>query len=230
MKPKITLLDIETFPNIGATWGVWEQNVVWVEKQWEIASIAFKELGSNSIEVISQKTMSHKRLMKKIHQIMNSSDIVIAHNGDNFDIKKIRTRLITTGHTPPSPFKTVDTKKISKSQFGFNSNSLADLCEELGLGKKLDTGGKELWRSCMAGDGKAWDKMERYNKHDVVLLERLYKKFRAWAPTHPSLATYSPNSACPKCGSNHFQSRGHTVVRKKLARQYQCQNCGGWFT
>jgi hypothetical protein len=44
---------------------------------------------------------------------MDEADIICAHNGDAFDIKKINSRLITNGFKPPSPFKTIDTLKAA---------------------------------------------------------------------------------------------------------------------
>ena len=48
---------------------------------------------------------------------------------------------------------------VARRNFMFNSNSLGDLGQTLGLGGKGDTGGFDTWLQCMAGDPKAWRRM-----------------------------------------------------------------------
>jgi len=132
------------------------------------------------------------------------ADIVIAHNGIAFDTRKIQARMLFHGLNPPSPYREVDTLKIARKHFSFTSNRLDDLCQTLGIGRKLATGGFDTWLGCMRGDPKAWAKMTRYNKRDVKLLVALYKKLLPWTTVHPNLATISgaAGEMCPKCGSN----------------------------
>ena len=42
---------------------------------------------------------------------------------------------------PPSPYKTIDTLKIARKYFGFNSSKLDDLGRVLGAGEKVRHGG-----------------------------------------------------------------------------------------
>ena len=230
MKAKVLLYDIETFPNIGYSWGKWEQNIIQFVKEWELASFAYKWLGDNSPVCLSRRTHTEKELVHKLRALMNEADITIAHNGDAFDLKKARAKFVQFDMKPPAINRSVDTKKIAKSQFAFNSNSLNDLGETLGLGKKIDTGGFNLWLGCMQNDRKSWSLMEKYNKRDVELLEKVYLRLRSWAPNHPSLAVLDGRSGCNKCGSANVQSRGTRAALNKKHYRYQCRDCGGWFT
>lgn len=230
LKSRILLIDIETFPNIGYTWGKWEQNVIRFVKEWELASFAYKWLGDKSVVCLTRQEHSEEQLVTRLRQVLSSAPIVVAHNGDQFDLKKSRTKFIQFGLKPPALNRSVDTKKIAKGQFAFNSNSLSDLGEFLGLGKKMETGGFDLWLKCMDGDPSAWAKMARYNKQDVALLERVYLKLRAWAPNHPNLAAFEDRPGCGVCASASIQFRGTCLLRKKLSRRYQCQGCGHWGT
>ncbi len=220
-KPRILLYDIETFPNIGYTWGKWEQNVIQFVKEWELASFAYKWLDGSMITCHSRRTMSEKSLVGALHSVLSEADILVAHNGDSFDLKKAKAKFIQFGMKPPALNRSVDTKKIAKSQFAFNSNSLNDLGVTLGLGKKIDTGGFELWLGCMRNDKKSWALMESYNKQDVALLEKVYLKFRAWAPTHPNVATLADRDGCPSCGSENVTSQGTRVTTKRKYQRYQ---------
>jgi hypothetical protein len=71
---------------------------------------------------------------------------------------------LKNGLEPIDEKKYFDTKVASKSKFRFNSNKLDDIGHYLGLGRKINTGGFELWKGCLAGDMKAWDHMIKYNK------------------------------------------------------------------
>jgi hypothetical protein len=231
--PKIILLDIETSPNLGWTWQKFEQNVLRFDKEWELLSFAWKELGKGPTQCLARCHYLDKTeagLVKAAWGVLNEADIVIGHNIDRFDNKKLRAKFVEHGLVPPKPYKTIDTLKIARSQFAFNSNSLNDLAHTLKLGSKVKTGGIELWFGCMAGDEKSWRKMIAYNKHDVVLLEKVYQRLKTWYPTHPNLALYNDREGCPVCPSGgRVQRRGTQVLQQRVAQRYQCQACGHWF-
>lgn len=231
--PRILLYDIETSPNIGYTWGRWEQNVIEFKKEWELLSFAFKWLGDKTVRVCARpdyKDETDKSLTKALWELIDEADIVIAHNGDQFDQKKAKAKFIEHRLGPPSPYKSIDTKKIAKSQFAFNSNSLNDLGQLLKLGKKLPTGGFSLWLGCMAGDKKSWQKMKKYNKMDVALLEKVYLALRAWHPNHPNVAVYrgEPKN-CPSCGSRSVVRRGVALTKTSTFERMQCKDCHRWY-
>jgi hypothetical protein len=154
-----------------------------------------------------------------------------AHNIDGFDSPKLRAKFVTLGLKPTS-YRTLDTLKMARSQFGFTSNKLNDLAQTLGVGRKLSTGGFELWLRCLAGDPKAWKLMKKYNMWDVVLLEKVYEKLKAWYPQHPNFALYSgegDKTECPICESTKVQRQGYRVMATRRAARFQCQKCGHWF-
>jgi len=81
----------------------------------------------------------------------------------------------------------------------------------------------------MAGKRAAWRTMIKYNKMDVVLLERVYMKLRAWIDNHPNLAAVDRPSACPKCGASKFKSEGWKYTKTRRYRLYRCKVCQGYF-
>lgn len=236
-KAKIAFFDIETSPNLVYTWGVWEQDVIKVVKDWTIIAFAVKYLGERGVRTYCladfpgyrKNKEDDSRLVKKLWEEFNNADILVAHNGDNFDIKKANTRFMVHGLPVPQPYKTIDTKKMAKSQGAFDSNKLDELARQLELPRKVSTGGFWLWEACMAGDPKAWAKMKKYNAQDVVVLEKLYLKLRPWSKSHPSVTVYGgiPN-ACPRCGGTHLQRRGYTYTSVGKREKYQCTGCGAW--
>jgi hypothetical protein len=127
---------------------------------------------------------------------------------------------------PPSPYAVVDTLKQARSIGKYDSNKLNDLGQFFGLGKKLRTGGADLWFDCMEGDKQAWNHMKKYNAQDVILLEKIYVRLLPWMKGHPNLATpYGPH-VCPKCGGTEFRSKGLKYNQTTAYRQLNCRACG----
>lgn len=229
-KAKILFFDIETTPNVGYTWGKYEQDVIDFKREWQLLSFAFKWQGDKTVKVFSRRGRTERRLVELLWFVLDQADVVVAHNGQSFDVKKAKAKFLEYGMKPPTPFKVVDTKLIARAQFKFNSNSLNDLGKLLKIGKKMETGGFQLWLDCMAGKEKALLKMERYNKKDVVLLEKVYNKLKAWHPSHPNLSLFEGRPGCPACGSKHVVKRGYNINIKSKAEKLQCQDCGHWST
>ena len=169
-----------------------------------------------------------EKLVRDLWKVLDEADIVIAHNGDKFDVRKSNARFVFHGLKPPSPYKTVDTLKIARKHFSFNSNRLDDLGHYLGVGRKLPTTGKDLWLRCIRGDEDAWSRMIKYNAHDVALLERVYLQLRPWATSHPDLGSYSKKLVCPTCHSRNLQHRGYNVTKTGRRQRLQCMDCGAW--
>lgn len=234
--PRILLLDIETAPMLGWTWGMYEQNVIDLQTSWYILCFSAKWLDARSVKSYAlpdypawkKDKEDDSALVKDLHGLLEQADIVIAHNGDRFDIKKINARIIYHKLPPPSQFKTIDTLKVAKRHFAFASNRLNDLGKYLGEGKKLPHTGFHLWKGCMSGDEKSWRLMRRYCDQDIRLLERVYLRLRPWAANHPDLSIYNEGDGCPKCQADAMQRRGFLAAKGGVKQRFQCQSCGGW--
>ena len=222
---KVLLADLETSPNLAYVWDKYEQDVIAFEKERELISFAYKWLGDKKVKSLCLGETTSKTLVESLHALFNEADVIVAHNGDQFDIKMANAFFIKQGLPPPSPYKTIDTLKIARNKFRFNSNKLNDLGQYLGLGEKIDTGGFKLWLKCLKGDKKAWKLMKKYNENDVLLLERVYKKLVPWSANTPPI---SLGFTCPACGSSHLQQRGWNINKVFMSKRLQCQNCGKW--
>lgn len=232
-RPRILILDIETFPNIAYVWAKYQQNVIRYVQQSCIATYAAKWLGGKEIVVrglddfegYKPKSYDDSKLVKELWQLFEEADLIVAHNGDEFDIKVVQARFAFHKMKPPSPFKTVDTKKATKKVFRLNSNKMDDIGDQYGLGRKIKTD-FDLWEGCINGDPIQWAKMKKYNRHDVVMQERLYLMLLPWVDNHPNFT--NGEVACPKCGSTRIQWRGIQRAVTRSYRRFQCQKCGGW--
>lgn len=237
-QPRIYLFDIESSPIQAYVWGMYEQDVIKVIRDWHMLAFSVKELGGRQITRTLADYPNYRRdksndreLVKEMWSYFDKADILIAHNGDSFDIKKCFDRFSYWGLQPPSPFKKIDTLKIARKHFKFTSNKLNDLGEHLGLGKKVRTGGFDLWEDCMKGDMRAWRLMKKYNAQDVRLLEKVYLKFLPFIDNHPA-AKMKPKEnkwhECQNCGEKALQSRGYEWSNNRKLRRFQCLSCGHW--
>lgn len=230
-------MDIETAPNLAYIWGKYEQDSLGYVREWYMLTFSAKWLyGANtSVYSLPQYPLYKKQpendleLVKTLWKLFDEADIIIAHNGNSFDIKKANARFIFHKLPPPSPYRTIDTKLVAKRAFNFNSNKLDDLGKYFGIGQKLQTGGFDLWLGCMKGDKKAWKTMCDYNKQDVVLLEKVYLKMVGWDQAHPNLSfMIGERDSCPNCLGSHMQKRGFTFTNTVKYQRWQCMNCGVW--
>lgn len=234
--PKILIFDIETAPSKGWFWQMWETNIIEVEEHGYMLSFSAKWFNEKNIYTYGlpdflgykKKPSNDKWLVNELSRLINEADIIVAHNGDRFDITTTNTRLVTHGLPPLPPVKTVDTLKVARSKFKFLSNKLDDLGNFLSVGRKTPHTGKHLWFGCMKGDVDSWKQMKKYNEQDVRLLERVYIKLLPWMTNHPNRNVYRDTNGCPKCGSNKVNKRGFAYTTTGRKQRFWCTNCGGW--
>ena len=232
---KVLIFDIENTPLISYTWGMWETDVIEVKENWYILCFAYKWLGEKDVHIVAmpdfklykKDKQNDYEVVKKLHELFEQASMIIAHNGDQFDIKKANARFIFHGFEPPTPYKTIDTLKIARRYFKFDSNKLDYLGQYLKLGRKLPHTGKHLWFGCMEGDMKSWKIMKDYNKMDVILLDKVYRKLRGWKKGTPymNLIVGKPEN-CPNCGGEHMHSHGLDWDGLSVYHRYKCLNCG----
>lgn len=233
---RVLIFDVETAPIIAYTWGAWKQNIqpIQIIQDWFMLTWSAKWLFEN--EVMSDKLTpkeaterNDKRISKSIWELINEADIVIAHNALKFDIKKINTRFLMNGLNPPMPYQVIDTLIHLRRKFSITHNRLDYVNEELGLGRKMDTGGFKLWDGCMKGDAESLSKMEEYNIEDVRILEETYLRIRPWIQPHPNMGLYIKDDVdvCPSCASKDLDWNGtpyRTMVHAYSS--FRCNACG----
>lgn len=232
---KIVSIDIETAPKKAFIWRFWKENISTKQliENGYIMSMAWKWLGQDNVHYAETRTEDDRELVEEISAVLNEADLVIAHNGDRFDIPMIRTRAVTHGMQPWSPHKVIDTLKVAKREFRFEKNTLEHIAYSLGVdakGAHKEFPGFELWAECILGNEKAWEEMKKYNIQDVEVLEQVYLKMRPWMTNHPNIAVNGDFTeyVCPKCGSKHVHKRGHYFTNVGKYQRFQCQDCGGW--
>jgi DNA polymerase elongation subunit (family B) len=237
-QPKIALFDIETAPSLGYFWGkLYETDIIEVDTPWYMLCFSYKWLGEKKIHTHSlrhypgyKRDLENDRdLVGDLHKLFDAADILIAHNGDRFDIRKSNARFLKHGMKPPSRYRSIDTLKIARSKFLFDSSRLDALGKFLGFGGKQPHTGFDLWKRVMLGEKEAWEIMEGYNRRDLVLLEAVYNKLAPYATTlHPNLTVYN-GTGCPRCQSNKICGNGWLATNARRYHRLRCQSCGHSF-
>jgi hypothetical protein len=227
---KLLLLDIETAPNLATVWGLWNQNIALNQliKAGYTLCWAAKWYGEKEIMFESVVT-GEKRMIRRIHKLLNEADAVCHYNGTKFDIPTLNKEFLLSGLPPPSPYKQIDLLKTARRQFRLASNKLDYVAKSLGLGQKTQHKGHELWLECMAKKKDAWATMEAYNKQDVALLEKVHDALKPWIIGYPNQSIYTGSACCPKCASENKQARGYSITQGGRYRRFQCNDCGSWF-
>ena len=232
---KILIVDIETAPKVAYVWRFFKENIgaKQVREHGHIMSFAAKWLNSDDIIYEENRKEDDSNIVSSLVDLFDQADIVVAHNGQRFDFPQIMGRAVVHGIKPPSPYKIVDTLKVSRFEFGFPSHSLEYLAKVLGCKEKLqhkNFPGFELWLECLRGNNEAWKEMREYNIQDIITLEEIYLKMRPWMRRHPNIGAITEDDkiACPKCGSHKMVKRGFAYTNVGKYQRYVCNSCGGW--
>ena len=230
--PKILLFDVETSFYHFVGWGTYKQFIqhYQITQQQYIISWAAKWLYDDNVQsdVVTPeeaKNRDDKRVLKSIWNLLDEADIVIGHNGDRFDLRKLRWRFISQDMAPPSPFRVLDTLKIARREFFAPSYKQDFLTKYFDLENKLSTD-FQLWVDCEAGKKDRLEEMVKYNRHDVMGLEELYLKIRPYIRNHPNLGVLMDKDVCPSCGADDIvETNSEYITSSNRFPVYRCDSC-----
>ncbi len=186
-EPRTLFWDIETSLMKVYTFSLWPKYIPIedVIEDWRILCICYAWNNEKVKEIVG----TERSILKKFSKILNEADRVVYHNGDKFDMKRVRARLLQHELPPTKPFSsgdTIDTLKVAKKEFGFSSNKLDFIAQRvLQIGQKIRTN-KKLWIDCTEGDKGALNRMARYCKKDVTVLRDVYKRMLPFITNHPN--------------------------------------------
>lgn len=236
MKKRIKLFfDIEVSRDIVGGYGnKWDFKVVKTYKHQELMCFAYRWEGEKKIHYVSRNHAGGymgavQALWDVLDEAGRNGAVVVAHNGNKFDNKMANRFFVKEGLGPVAPYKSVDTLQVARSTFKFQSNSLNDLCEYLGLGQKRKITYADLEDDFMNNPTPKIERlMEQYNKQDIVLLELLYGTFLPFIKNHPNMGDITQTDhICPKCASPNITPYGSSPRRNGRVKAYRCLDCGG---
>jgi DNA polymerase elongation subunit (family B) len=229
-KIKRLFFDIETSPNVVYSWrigynlNITPDNII---DERKIICISYKWENEDKIHTLTwDKNQCDKQMLIDFVKIANQSDEMIAHNGDRFDIKWIRTRCIFH-RVPMFPnYRTLDTLKKAKSGFNFNSNKLDYIAQFLGVGAKVKHSGFDMWKKVMANDADAMAEMTNYCEGDIIVLEDVYQTMQNYIKQNVHVGVLNNNLkfSCPSCGSEKTELlKNNVTALGTIKRLMQCE-------
>lgn len=228
--------DIEVSPNIVTSWGVgFKQNVHYndIIRERAVICICWSWESEKKVHSLTwDENMNDKQMLQEFVEVANQADEIIGHNGDNFDIKWLRTRCLIHGIQMFPSYVTTDTLKKARSGFRFNSNRLDYISQVLQVGRKIKTEDK-LWTKVCSNDRKALSRMVTYCQNDVKILKSVYKKFAPYITNkiHHGALVGNGKCSCPECGKKNVSlSKRRTTATGIVKYQMQCNNCRKYFT
>lgn len=229
---KTLYFDIETTLAKSYHWGQWQQNLS-VKQQIQESHMLSHAWAWGDGEVFSSVltpeevlNQDDERIVYEIWSLLDNCDIVVAHNGKRFDVKKVNGYFLKYGLPKPSSYKVIDTLEIAKKHFNLPFKSLEYLAKFLNVELKQDSGGIQTWIDCDRGNPEALATMEFYNCGDVVTLREIHNKLKGWDNNGVNIALYNDNhdTLCTHCGGDDI-----SVITDKFAytpqRKYQLYRC-----
>jgi hypothetical protein len=219
---------------------MYEQNAIEFVDEWSILCFGAKELGSKDpVTVVARPDFkkeynadpdSDLMVCEELWHLLDASSVIVGHNLDRFDCRKINSRLLIHGFAPPSPYQTIDTLKVARRVFAMNSNKLQDLGVTLGIGKKEKHNGFATWKGAINGVKSDWDDMIRYCAGDITLTEAVYYAIQPWIQGGPNLAFLNGTpEGCPNCGVvGQMTRQGERKSRTMTYQRWLCGACCAW--
>lgn len=234
--PRICFLDLETSAALVYAFGrrkiFINQDAVHTEGG-KILVAGYRFLGEDKTKVLYNKSEIRQGedylICAQLWEIFNNSDVVIGHNAKQFDVKMLEVRCLANGLPPLPTVQVIDTLEIAKKKFRFPSNKLDSLAAYLGIGRKIETGGIELWKKVQQGDEKALEDMVEYCEGDVDLLIDVFLALRGRGLVSGfNAALYYDDelTRCRACGSTDLEHTGRIITTPSgVYNEIRCTEC-----
>lgn len=191
------------------------------------------EINKYNIKITDDKKRFKKNfrddyiVAKKLHELMSEADVIVAHNGDAFDIKHANTMFINHGLGPIPEKKSLDTLKAARKYFAFAGNDLDSLSKRFG-GKGKNQ--KPDWYLMTDGNAKQIALAARYCMNDVAELDRVFQNIKPYmrnlVKPRTKISNHYGVEVCDACGSKRLQNHGMCGAFGKRKPRIDCGECG----
>lgn len=236
---KVLIYDIETSYVMARIWRAGRDITVnhdqvcgdFLEGRSRIICVAYKWAHEKQTHIMHSGLRFEKeaQLIERFDKIVGEADVVLAHNGDHFDMKHFNTGRLLHGLPPVMWPTSEDTLKILRKNFNLPSNRLDYVAKRL-IGKGKDVISFEDWVKVIElRDKAAREKMFKYCKRDVVALDAIAKIIMPYVTTTLSRASARKNlEVCSNilCGKSTVIKFGYHPSPKGKVQKYRCNSCG----
>lgn len=223
-------LDIETSPCVGWFWRTGKTNLgahqILEPGKIICVSYRFDDWKPGQVETLTwDYNQNDKTLLKMLSKVVKKADLVVAHNGDNFDVKWLNARVAYHKLPEMDIQSTEDTYKMIRRKLYLPSYKLDYLCKYFGLNQKLATT-NNLWQEVtFKNNRKALKAMVEYCENDVLVLAELDHRVSDYVDHKLNRSLFVEAGTCPHCASNELVKDGFKYTRVGKYQRYQCKRC-----
>lgn len=234
MGPKVLFYDIETAPFPVWTFQIGRKvtiphSAIMEGYTSDIICIAYKWAHEKEVHVLDWgwEKQDSRKMIAAFDKVIAEADIIIAHNGDRFDWRHLNTQRMMQG-LPGIDWETrsEDTLKQIRRHFYLPSYRLDYLGKLLNVGKKDGMVFQDWIDIRLKTDSRKLEKMKKYCKQDVRLLESVYNRVKAYMKPKMSAAAHLSHQ-CTVCGSDQVIKNGLRKVNGATYQSYYCNSHGG---
>lgn len=220
--PRIAYLDIENAPHTAVVWSLHDPGPISTDALIEpgrVLMCGVRYSDEKRTRVFTERN-GHTRMVREIHAALSKADALCGYNINKHDVPILAGEFEKAG-LPPIALPTIDLYPAAR-RLRLASSKLGYVAPALDVGRKLDSGGMNLWLRVMKREPKAIKEMARYCARDVDLLPELRKRLGPHLRNVPILS----DGGCPQCGEDEFVRRGVRRTRLYVIDRLSCRNCG----
>lgn len=144
---------------------------------WAACWIGESKIKSACVTQKEALQKNDKRILQILWDLIDQSDYVTGHKIDTYDMKKLNNRFLV--YEMGTPFgKSIDTLKLARKHFPFDSNALDYISVSLGGKDKKDIDLDDWIHIVETGDPATLSKAEKYCRGDVRIGINVFNKFK----------------------------------------------------
>jgi len=173
----VRVFDIET-TNLNADFGVVLCASVYEPEKDRLTTFSQRLLSP----LWPESAMGDREVITRLLASLQQADVLIAHNGTNFDLPFLRARARRLGIPWEREIPVLDPCLLARRRFKLSGNSLSVLTQFFQTRKKTPLVPEDWLRAALARDQKAMRRIEKHCEQDVLALSSLVPYFRGlWA-------------------------------------------------
>lgn len=203
-----------------------------IKQDKRVICISYKEVGWKKPKTLVWDNGDDTEMLKQFQKIADQYPVLIAQNGDEFDIKVLNGRMWVLQLPAFKNIHSLDTLKMSRYNMKLTSHKLDYKLKMLG-----DTGKDKMemqdWIDVQNGDKAALAKMVKYCEKDVIGLEQVFWSLLPYVNKLPfslGVLINGDRESCPQCGSSHVIGNGARPSHAGLKQRWQCKDCANNWT
>ena len=186
------------------------------------------------IELAEWDKGGRKRFLRRVHSLLSQADIVVGHYITGADIPWLKSDLhVEAGLPPLPPFKTVDTLKVLRKEFGAGApfKGLDAFCQLVGIQSKTDKyDPAAMERAVTERSAEDRERLTAYCVGDVLAAQALYDYLRPYISNHPTLSVGGKDklTVCHRCGHDTKVTPRRYVANVMSYTMRRCVSCGAY--